>query len=119
MDGHYLNKTDEYKIYLHKWVESAIQIKSWEKHNDLHLNQIDYCFKSEENWVDGALFIYPLLSEIISEQPYRCLLVIPLSYSDSKTNLNNLSHSLIKKELDITPPSFIYFLMRMQIMRIP
>jgi hypothetical protein len=107
MDGHYLN--NNYKQYLSEWIDKAIKNNSWERHEDLHLDEIDHKFKKNERWVNGSIYIYKLILDIIFGTPYSCYLVIQLSYSENKTNFKALKWEQINNLLDLTPPSFYLF----------
>lgn len=107
MDGHYLNK--KYKQHLYEWIDKAIKNHSWERHEDLHLDEIDLEFKKNENWVEGSIYIYKLVLDIILGTSFSCFLVIQLTYSDNKTKFKSLKWDYIKSQLDLTPPSFYLF----------
>lgn len=109
MDGHYINKQEKYKRFLADWVDNSISNKSWEKYQDLHLDEIDSEYRHKGNWIEGSFFIYEIILSIIKSDLYSCLLVIPLSYSDTKNNINQLTWDYIKTSLDLTPPSFYLF----------
>ncbi|MDR6969266.1 hypothetical protein J2X31_003293 [Flavobacterium arsenatis] len=109
MDGQYLNKKEQYRKFLSDWINNAIRSKSWEKHQDLHLNEIDSQFREKANWIKGSLFIYEIILSLIKPDLYNCLLVIPLSYSDKETDINQLTWDKIRKLFDLTPPSFYLF----------
>lgn len=109
MDGQYLSKKEQYKKFLSDWVDNSIRNKSWEKYQDLHIDEIDSEFKQRSNWIDGSFFIYKIILSIIKPDLYSCLLVIPLSYSDRETNISQLTWNNIKALLDLTPPSFYLF----------
>ena len=109
MDGHYLSKKEQYERFLSDWIDNSIRNKSWKKYKDLHIDEIDSEFKQKSNWIDGSFFIYEIILGIIKPDLYRCLLVIPLSYSDIETNMRQLTWNNIKVLLDLTPPSFYLF----------
>ncbi|SRR5690606_17967801 len=109
MAGQYLNKKEQYKKLLSDWVDNSIRNKSWKKHQDLHIDEIDSEFRQKSNWIDGSFFIYEIILSIIKPDLYSCLLVIPLSYSDTETNISELTWNNIKVLLDLTPPSFYLF----------
>lgn len=109
MAGQYQNKKTEYKLLLANWVDYSIRNKSWEKHQDLHLDEIDADFIQKEYWLEGSLYAFEIIQSLLKTNIYKCLLVIPLSYSESESNINKLSWSYIKTSFDITPPSFYLF----------
>lgn len=109
MAGKHHNKSDQYRKLLSDWVHSYIEKKSWEKYDDLHLDEIDSEFKQKLYWIEASFFIYKIILSIIKSDLYRCLLVIPLSYSDMETDINRLTWNNIKALLDLTPPSFYLF----------
>lgn len=109
MDGQYLSKKEQYERFLSDWIDNSIRNKSWKKYKDLHIEEIDSEFRQKSNWIDGSFFIYEIILSIIKPDLYRCLLVIPLSYSDTETNMRQLTWSNIKVLLDLTPPSFYLF----------
>ncbi len=47
MAGQYHNKRNIYKTILFDWIKSSIENKSWEKYDDLHLDEIDFEFKQK------------------------------------------------------------------------
>jgi len=109
MDGQYLSKKEQYKKFLSNWVDNSIRHKSWKKHQDLHLDEIDSEFKQKANWIKGSLFIYEIILNLIKPDLYSCLLVIPLSHSDTESNIKQLTWDKIKTLFDLTPPSFYLF----------
>lgn len=109
MDGQYLSKKEKYKKLLSDWVDNSIRNKSWIKYQDLHIDEIDSEFRQKSNWIDGSFFIYEIILSIIKPDLYSCLLVIPLSYSDTETNISQLTWNNMKVLLDLTPPSFYLF----------
>jgi hypothetical protein len=109
MDGQYLSKKKQYKKLLSDWIDYSIRNKSWEKYDDLHLDEIDFEFKQKSYWVEGSFFIYKIILSLIKSDLYSCLLVIPLSYSDKETDIEELTWNEIKRLFDLTPPSFYLF----------
>jgi|694.fasta_scaffold00269_21 hypothetical protein len=107
MDGYYLN--NNVRQYLCEWIDKIIKNKSWERYEDLHLDEIDNQFKHHESWVRGGISVYELILSIVFGKPYNCFLVIQLSYSNNKTNVNDLKWDQLTSLLDITPPSFYVF----------
>ncbi|MDR2206283.1 MAG: hypothetical protein LBE36_09045 [Flavobacteriaceae bacterium] len=109
MDGQYLSKKEQYKKFLSDWVDNSIRNKSWKKYQDLHIDEIDTEFRQKVNWIKGSFFIYEIILSLIKPDLYRCLLVIPLSYSDTETDIKQLTWDKIKTLFDLTPPSFYLF----------
>jgi hypothetical protein len=109
MDGQYLSKKELFRKFLSDWVDNSIRNQSWEKYQDLHLDEIDSEFRKQVNWIEGTFFIYEIILGIIKPNLYSCLVVIPLSYSVTETDINQLTWANIKTSLDLTPPSFYLF----------
>ena len=70
MDGHYINKQEKYKRFLADWVDNSISNKSWEKYQDLHLDEIDSEYRHKGNWIEGSFFIYEIILSIIKSDLY-------------------------------------------------
>jgi hypothetical protein len=110
MDLQYLNNKSRYIELLTKWAFDIIQNKGWEQWDDLHVDEIDSIFRNRKYWFDSGIFLQSCLSEIINKSEYSSLLIMPLSYSNRPTMLDDLDVNKLKSELDdMTPPSIIFF----------
>lgn len=92
-----------------KWVEEVIESKGWERHYDLHIDEIHKTYKNPNTWVNGSLYLYKLVSDIIDHSKYDVYLSICLSCKLHKTNIDEVTIESIKTDLDFTPPSFYMF----------
>ncbi len=108
MAGDYRDKKSEFLFFIQNWINKVISDKLWEKYVDLHINDIDKCFKEKQNWIEGSLFLFGCFLSLVDDKKYDVFLVIPLTCV-SKKDLVPLTFELLEKELDITPPSFYLF----------
>jgi hypothetical protein len=109
MDGHYQNNNKQYKLLLETWVQKVLLTNSWERFEDLHIDEIEPDFRDQNNWLEFTIFIYKSLVELLKNKPYSCMLVIQMTYSDSKINFSEISFEYIKNHLDLSPPSFYIY----------
>jgi len=109
MDGSYLSKEKQIVGYLKVWTDNVINNELWKNFIDLHIDDIIKDFQDKKNWLNGSLFVFNCLTNIVDKSDYDIVLVIPLSCSltESKTQFSTLKE--IENELDITPPSFYLF----------
>ena len=106
MDGQYLNMYEKYVNYVTQWVNYSIRSEAWLNNADLHIDEIDNTLKSNTMWIDASIYLFDKIMEIIDHNLYRIILAIPLSYSDSKTDLRSLTYDYLRTNLNMTPPSF-------------
>ena len=104
------NRKEKYKPFLKKWIASCIRARSWERFDDLHLDEIDSELIEKSNWVSESFKIHDTIVELIENSNVECLLAIPLGYAQSKTDAKTLSLMDISSLLDYTPPSYYLFL---------
>ena len=109
MDGQYLKNKTRYLKLLDDWKNNIIKQKAWEKFDDLHVDKIAKEFKKPKSWVDGSLFLYDCILELIDFKIYDCILCIPLLDCQKPTYLDDLNIPYLKKNLNLTPPSFYLF----------
>ncbi len=112
MAGHNLNKKELYKKTLQDWIDKVIQGKLWENYVDLHIDEVDKEFKKKEKWLNASLLLFNYILELIDVNDYNAILVIPLSFSETPTDLNDLNLMYVENRLDLTPPSFYLFPLR-------
>lgn len=108
MDGQYLEiNKDEYVKYSKIWLKYAIKGKSWERADDVHIDEISTDFKNSDTWLDASLFLLNCFYDIIDTSLYYVLLVIPLIETKKNRDWHKLTLINIKDNLhDMTPPSF-------------
>jgi hypothetical protein len=113
MDGQFLNNSEvKYTQYLKKWLTESIESKSWERFDNLHIDEVDILFSKRELWLDGSLYLYSIVCKIIDKSMYDCLLSIPLIDGKTETVFNsaNIMTMYIKEHInEISPPSMYIF----------
>lgn len=109
MAGNYDSKKDHIDDSLRNWINEVISKELWNKYHDLHINDIDDIFKSQENWISGSLFLLSRISSLIDRKKYDFFLAIPLSCVSNPNTVNLSSVEILEHQLDITPPSFYLF----------
>jgi len=106
MNGQHRNKKKIIK-FLMDWYQEAIDTQSWERMDHFHLDQIIRSFKKREVWFDAAFDIYKMYFDLIDKSKYTIFLDIPLSESETETDVTLLNSNYIRKEINNSePPSF-------------
>lgn len=100
-------------MFLKHWSLTYIQHKSWEKGDNLHIDEISPLVKPKENWITGGIILLDILCEIVGGQDYIPVLCIPLVNSRTSTPPKEIPEQVnltfFHNELDMTPPSlFLY-----------
>ena len=103
------NRKVKYKPFLKKWIASCIRARSWERFDDLHLDEIDSELIEKSNWVSESFKIHDTIIGLIENSDIECLLAIPLVYAQKETDAKTLSREDINSLLDYTPPSYYLF----------
>lgn len=111
MDGLYQNKRQYFVIFLQDWINKVVSQKLWERFVDLHIDEIDLEFESQEKWISGSIYIMNCIKTLVDNAKYDVILVIPLScLSHSLPSVDFKKMSDLENELDyLTPPSFYLF----------
>jgi hypothetical protein len=109
MDGNYQNKKPQIDKYLKDWIEKVIDGELWNKFSDLHVDEIINDFQDKKAWLNGSLYVFNCISNLVDKSNYDILLAIPLSCTFSKTQSHFSTFNELGKELDYTPPSFYLF----------
>ncbi|KLT67191.1 hypothetical protein [Pedobacter sp. BMA] len=99
------------KTEIMSWLMGVIDDNSWEKYNDLHIDEVDNVFKNKSNWVGGGLDCYIQAVSIIKELniPYTIELAFSLKSKKKIANHIITDINFLKKELDHSPPSLYVF----------
>ena len=98
-----------YETLMRQWVSETILGKRWEKHDDLHIDELDAQFKSPGQWVAISLFCLNYLTSIIDKSKYEVLLAIPLTEAEISIPVEALSLADFEQFVGWTPPSFYLF----------
>jgi hypothetical protein len=109
MVGNYLNQSKNIENFIKKWINNSINNKSWEKISDIHLNEINECFKEKSTWINGSLFVYNIMVNFIDTSIYQIDLFIPLSFVMNSPKIKAKNILDFEPDLYITPPSFYLF----------
>src|SRR5690554_4335055 len=109
MAGIYLNDREEYKKIIQNWINTAIKNSSWEKFQEIHIDEIGNGFKLEKDWLKGTLFILNIFNECLKEN-YKILLVIELNYNKNSIDIDKFNWEYLENHISsFTPPAFYLF----------
>ncbi|NOS86437.1 MAG: hypothetical protein HOP31_14970 [Ignavibacteria bacterium] len=94
-----------------QWMLQIIQDHSWEKHNDLHIDEISDKFVESNTWINGGFDCFTIAKKIRNELklPYFVELRIVLNSTDRPKGMNFKSISDLFQELSWTPPSLYLY----------
>lgn len=109
MDGHCHNKKEQIIQILKVWINKMITEKLWEKYVDIHIDEINNEFEEKSTWIEGSLFLFSCILELINKSTYDVFLVIPLTCTNISYKNDIMDINCIVNELDITPPAFYLF----------
>ncbi len=110
-DGFYLKIMEERKLKIKSWLLSVVNDISWEKYNDLHIDEVDNVFKKKDNWFDGGLECYIHAVSIVKELKIPYTIELTFSLKSKKTLKDYVIKDIesLKKEFDYSPPSLYVF----------
>lgn len=93
---------------IHKWIFNNIENKYWERHIDLHIDDINNRFETNQDWLQASIDLVTIsnnyLSSLSKDKEYVPLVFISL-YGDEKKRGVNFDLNSIESEYDFTPPS--------------
>ncbi len=110
-DGFYLKIMEERKLKIKSWLLSVVNDISWEKYNDLHIDEVDNVFKKKDNWFEGGLECYIHAVSIVKELKIPYTIELTFSLKSKKTLKDYVIKDIesLKKEFDYSPPSLYVF----------
>lgn len=102
---------EKIKSKIKSWLLSVIDDGSWEKYNDLHIDEIDKEFINKSNWVTGALECYAQAVSVTKELNIPYTIELAFSLKSKKRMLDHIITDIksLKKEFDYSPPSLYVF----------
>lgn len=102
---------EKMKSKIKSWLLKVTADGSWEKYNDLHIDEVDKAFKSKANWIVGGLECYTQAISIIQElnMPYTIELAFSLKSKKKVSDYIITDIGSLKKEFDYSPPSLYVF----------
>ncbi|MEH3114037.1 hypothetical protein [Pedobacter terrae] len=102
---------NEKNIMIKSWLLKVIDDGSWEKYNDLHIDQIDNAFEKKAHWFEGGLKCYEYAVFIIKELELPYTIELAFSLKSKKIVKNYIIKDIesLKREFDSSPPSLYVF----------
>lgn len=102
---------NEKNIMIKSWLLKVIDDGSWEKYNDLHIDQISNAFEKKASWFEGGLECYVYAVSIIKELGIPYTVELAFSLKSKKIVKDYVIEGIesLKKEFDYSPPSLYVF----------
>lgn len=99
------------KSKIKSWLLAVIEDGSWERYNDLHIDEIDPVFKKKVYWFTGGFECYILAKSIVEELciPYTIELAFSLKSRRTRRDYVITDITAVNKEFDYSPPSLYVF----------
>lgn len=86
------------------WITETMQTGSWEKFNDLHVDDIENTIaSSKDQWLHASLIFFNIANSLLpNKKDFLVALMVPL---EGQIDWQNISYLALTEYLDQTPPS--------------